>query len=79
MRVHAERRGAFVVEGAQAHVFVGAGAPELRAGPHDREHVDRVAHAVTGIRRVPTHGANATGTLSPSNARMQKRSVIPAR
>ena len=60
-----------------------AGAAQLRLGAHEVDHVDRLAHAldrVVGVERhqAPLYAANDSGTVSSSNTRMQKRSVIPA-
>ena len=74
-----ERAGALVVERAEPEVAVDPGAAQLGARGDEREHVDRGEDAVARVGGVAAHGAKATGTLSCSNARMQKRSVIPAR
>ena len=68
-----------VVKRAQTEVAVGPGATELGPGRDESHHVDGIAHPVARIGCVASHGANATGMLSSSNVRMQKRSVIPAR
>ncbi len=57
------------MERAQAEVAVDAAPRQLDPGRDERDHVDRVEHAVAGVGRVPGHGANATGTLSASNSR----------
>ena len=72
-----ERGAALVVKRAQPEVAVDAGAAQLGPRRDQRDHVDRVEHAVAGVGGVAAHGAKATGTLSSSNARMQKRSVMP--
>src|SRR4051812_2339375 len=77
--VDPERRGPLVVERAQALVAVRSGALELGSRPDQLDHVDGVAHALAGVRREARHHrANALGTVSSSNARMQYRSVMPA-
>ena len=50
---------------------VDAGAAQVRAHLHEREHVDRVEHTIPRILGVARHGAKATGTVSASKAWMQ--------
>jgi hypothetical protein len=69
-RVDAERRGALVVEGAEALHAVDARPAQLHARADQVGHVDRVADPVAGLLGVP-HSAKASGTDSDSNARMQ--------
>ena len=78
-RVDAERRGPLVVERAASDVLARAGAAQLGVVGDHRDHVDRVADAISRVGGESAHGANATGTLSASNVRMQNRSVMPAR
>ncbi len=75
---HVERRRALVMERAAAEVAVDAAPRQLHLRADERQHVDRVAHAVARIRGVATHGVNAVGTASASNIATAKRSVMPA-
>ncbi len=79
VRADVKRARALVVKRADPEVAVDAGAAQLGPGRDQRDHVDRLAHALAGVVGVARHGANATGMLNRSNARMQNRSVIPAR
>jgi hypothetical protein len=74
-----ERPRPFIVERTDAEVAVDPGAAQLGARRHQRDHVNGVADPFAGLVGVSRHGANATGMLRVSNARMQNRSVIPAR
>src|SRR5581483_7412026 len=73
-----ERRRALVVERAEPEEAVDPGPAQFGPRRDERHHVDGVADPVPGVRGVSRHGANAAGTLSASNALMQKRSVMPA-
>ena len=79
VRADVEGAGALLVERAAPEVAVDAGAAQVGARRDEREHVDRVEHAIPRILGVARHGAKATGTVSASKAWMQKRSVMPAR
>src|SRR5262249_35666039 len=78
VRPHVEGRSPFVVKWAQPEVAVNPSASQLGPRRDERNHVNRIEHAVARVCGVARHGANATGTVSASNMRMQYRSVMPA-
>ena len=78
--IDAERRRPLLVERAQAGQPPLAGGLELGAGADELDEVDGVADALARVAGVARHQpARPCGTKRSVQARMAKRSVIPAR
>src|SRR5262249_49716519 len=79
-RVDAERGRPFLVERAQALQPVHPRALELRARAHELREVHGVAYPLRRVVGVARHqSARPCGTKRSVQARMAKRSVMPAR